>query len=74
MGKEGRHLKIELHDPNSGHSAEAIGFGMGNEERLEFLSRPDVSVDVVFEPEINRWNGQENLQLHLKDLRQSDHH
>ncbi len=74
VGKEGRHLKIELHDPNSGHSAEAIGFGMGNEERLEFLSRPDVSVDVVFEPEINRWNGQENLQLHLKDLRQSDHH
>lgn len=73
VGKEGRHLKLELHDPNSGHSAKAIGFGMGNEERLEFLSRPDVSVDVVFEAGINRWNGLENLQLHLKDLRPSDH-
>jgi single-stranded-DNA-specific exonuclease len=71
VGREGRHLKIELHDPASGQSAEAIGFGMGSDDRLDFLNRPGELVDAAFEPEVNRWNGRESLQLVLKDLRRS---
>ncbi len=68
VGKDGRHLKIELYDPASGHSAEAIGFGMGGEDGLDFLNRPDASIDAAFDPEVNRWNGRESVQLILRDL------
>lgn len=72
VGKEGHHLKFDLQDPKSGHSVEAIGFGMGKEKSLHFLSKPGVSVDVAFEPEINKWKGGKTLQLNLKDLRLSN--
>ncbi|MFQ5913997.1 MAG: single-stranded-DNA-specific exonuclease RecJ [Nitrospinota bacterium] len=72
VGRDGRHLKIELHDPASGHSAEAIGFGMGNADELDFLSRPNAWVEAAFEPEVNRWNSRETLQLSLRDLRSGD--
>jgi single-stranded-DNA-specific exonuclease len=71
VGKEENHLKLKLHDPKSGHSVETIGFGMGKEEYLHFLSDPDSSVDVAFELEINQWKGKKTLQLSLKDLRVS---
>ena len=41
---------------------------MGGEDGLDFLNRPDASIDAAFEPEVNRWNGRESVQLNLRDL------
>lgn len=60
----GRHLKLRLRDGN--FAAEAIGFNMG--ELAGRYSAGD-AVDLVFTPDINVWNGNERLQLNIKDIR-----
>lgn len=78
VGKDGRHLKVELYDPAGGCSMEAIGFGMGKEERLEVCdlwsssTGPTPVIDAAFEAEINRWNGRAAVQLVLRDVRRSE--
>ena len=44
----------------------AIGFGMG-----EYMDRLDKGgkVDIVYSPQINRWNGLEEVQLRLMDIK-----
>ena len=46
-----------------GKQREAIGFGMGEREV------PDGPLDIAFNLILNRYNGQEYLQLHLQDFR-----
>ena len=46
-----------------GKQREAIGFGMGDREV------PDGPLDIAFNLILNRYNGQEYLQLHLQDFR-----
>jgi len=58
------HLKMKLRQ--RAHSIDAIGFDMG--ELLEHLSS-SVSLDAVFTPTINEWNGSRYLQLNLKACR-----
>jgi len=59
-----RHLKLSLRQGSS--TVEAIGFGLGEK-------RPPVrrGVDLVFVPEIDRWQGCERLQLRMVDLEET---
>jgi single-stranded-DNA-specific exonuclease len=43
-----------------------VGFGMG--ELLEPLKKAR-SVSVAFTPQINSWQGNESVELHLKDVK-----
>ena len=57
----GKHLKLIF--SLGGKQREAIGFGMGEREV------PDGPLDIAFNLILNRFNGQEYLQLHLQDFR-----
>ena len=59
----GKHLKLLF--SMGGKQREAIGFGMGEREV------PDGPLDIAFNLILNRYNGQEYLQLHLQDFRPS---
>ncbi len=58
-----KHLKLRLSLPCGG--VDAIAFN-----RADFLC--GTTVDLVFSPEINVWNGRESLQLKIKDLKNSE--
>jgi len=64
MGKKNDHLSFYLQQ--EGKSIRAVGFGMG--ELLEPLKKAR-SVSVAFTPQINSWQGNESVELHLKDLK-----
>ena len=57
----GKHLKLLF--SMGGKQREAIGFGMGEREV------PDGPLDIAFNLILNRYTGQEYLQLHLQDFR-----
>ncbi|MFO7600729.1 MAG: single-stranded-DNA-specific exonuclease RecJ [Candidatus Desulfacyla sp.] len=59
-----RHLKLRLRQGETVH--EAIGFGLGRWHPL--LGE---RVDVLFTPELNRWQGAETIQLKMVDLRRA---
>mgnify|MGYP005758521139 CR=1 FL=1 len=63
---EGKHLKLTLKDEN--FMLNAIGFNMGNLSQKFLL---DDRVDVVGTLEVNSYNGMENIQIILKDIRKS---
>ena len=44
-----------------------IGFGLADEHPLE-----GKTVDMVFTPELNRWQGHERIQLRVVDLRDAE--
>jgi len=56
------HLKMRLN--SNGMSCDSIWFSMGNQ--LSALS--GASLDVVFTPQINYWNGASDIQLKMKDV------
>lgn len=59
-----RHLKLRVKQKGEERSFEAIGFGLGEEHSLE-----GKAIDMVFTPEINRWQGLEGIQLRIVDFR-----
>jgi single-stranded-DNA-specific exonuclease len=59
-----RHLKLRVRQKGEERYFEAIGFGLGGEHSLE-----GKAIDMVFTPEINRWQGLEGIQLRIVDLR-----
>ena len=63
---EGKHLKLMLKDENE--IINAIGFNLG-ELSEEYLIGD--KVDVVGTLEINAYNGQEQIQINLKDIMKS---
>ena len=63
---EGKHLKLTLKDGNTINNA--IGFNMG-EYSEEYLIGD--RIDVVGILEINSFNGVENVQINMKDIRKS---
>ena len=63
---EGKHLKLTLKD--DGFMVDAIGFNMGNLSEEYLL---DDRVDVVGNLDINVFNGNENVQIIIKDIRKS---
>ena len=56
------HLKMRL--TSNGMACNSIWFNMANQ--LSALS--GVSLDVVFTPQINHWNGSSDIQLKMKDV------
>jgi len=65
VGKENRHLKLRLGD-EQGKQVDAIAFQRGPQQKT--LHR---FVDVVYQLEVNKWNGRRSLQLNVVDLRNS---
>ncbi|MCL4424894.1 MAG: single-stranded-DNA-specific exonuclease RecJ [Firmicutes bacterium] len=65
VGKEDRHLRLKLQE-KSGRTVWVVGFGLGH-----LLSRffPGQLVDVALQLERGIWNGEERVELHLKDFR-----
>jgi single-stranded-DNA-specific exonuclease len=59
-----KHLKMVVSE--NGKGVPAIGFGMG-----KYMDRLDKGgkVDIVYSPQINRWNGLEEVQLRLEDIK-----
>ncbi|MGE0679825.1 MAG: single-stranded-DNA-specific exonuclease RecJ [Candidatus Binatia bacterium] len=62
LGKPG-HLKLLLRSPQGGKPIDAIGFSMADAPVA-----PGESLDLLYTPEVNVWNGNASLQLRLKDL------
>lgn len=65
VGSEGQHLKLVLGAPGN-YVYDAIGFGQG--EQAAHLGEGSY-IDVVYQLEINEWQGQRSLQLNVQDLR-----
>ena len=63
---DGKHLKLTLKDDN--YMINAIGFNMGELSEKYLL---DDRVDVVGNLDINSFNGNESIQIVLKDMRKS---
>ena len=63
---EGKHLKLTLKEDN--YMINAIGFNMGELSEKYLL---DDKVDIVGNLDINVYNGNENVQIILKDIRKS---
>jgi single-stranded-DNA-specific exonuclease len=64
MGKTNKHLRLALKDA-TGKVWKAVGFGFG--AWAEKLDNGDL-VDIVYEIDINEWNGSRTLQIRLIDL------
>jgi len=64
VGQEGRHLKLQL--SASGRSLSAIAFRLGH--LIGSLQAGD-TIDIVYRPTINQWNGQTSLQLEVQAVR-----
>jgi single-stranded-DNA-specific exonuclease len=60
-----KHLKMKV--KQDGAVAEAIGFGLSENHPLQ-----GKTVNLVFTPEIDRWQGSEKVQLKLIDLELAD--
>ena len=63
---EGKHLKLILRDEN--YKIDAIGFNLG---KLAEQYQIDDKIDVVGTLEINSFNGNDTVQINLKDIRKS---
>ena len=59
-----RHLKFRVRQGGDGRPFDAIGFGLADEHPLE-----GKTIDMVFTPELNRWQGHESIQLKVIDLK-----
>ena len=66
MGKEDRHLSLQLEQQDI--RIRAVGFGKG--EWVQDLSdKSDTNFDFAFKPVINDFRGQRKVELHLIDYR-----
>ncbi len=68
VGTNGNHLRINLSHEN-GQKKKFIGFCFG--EWCQKLKAGD-KVDVVFEVDVNEWNGNRELQMKIIDLKMSE--
>lgn len=61
IGKESNHLKLKV------NGIDAIGFS-----KAYILEKIDIKepVDIAFTLDLNKWNGNESLQLKIKDIKQ----
>ncbi|MBW6457589.1 MAG: single-stranded-DNA-specific exonuclease RecJ [FCB group bacterium] len=60
-----KHLKFSIKEDN--HSFNCIAWNML--ECFELMMDPSQSVDLVFVPTMNEWNGTKRIQLVIKDIR-----
>ncbi|MEM9415588.1 MAG: DHHA1 domain-containing protein [Planctomycetota bacterium] len=64
MGAAGKHLSLQLRQ--GGASIRAVAWNRGD---LADDLPAGVSVDIVFQPSINTWQGRRSAELHVVDLR-----
>jgi len=62
VGNDGKHLKLEVSKANKKKGA--IAFGLGN-MKLELGDK----IDIVYNLSINQWNGNREIQLIIKDIK-----
>lgn len=61
MGNNGEHLRLKLKQGNTVWNG--VAFGLGN-----YIGEIVSDIDVVYNLEIDRWNGNENLRLNILDF------
>lgn len=61
----GGHLKFKIKQDN--YTLDCIGWNMA--DQFELVMSPDLRIDVAFVPQINHWNGNDTIQLVVKDIR-----
>ncbi len=67
IGAEGKHLRLLLSD-GAGTMRKAIGFGFGSWcEKIKIGDK----IDVVYDVDVNEWNGNREVQLKVVDLKVS---
>jgi single-stranded-DNA-specific exonuclease len=66
LGQNGKHLKLLVSDDRQ-KPVKMIGFGFGEKE-LKINDK----IDVVFEINVNEWNGNRELQLKIVDLKNNN--
>jgi single-stranded-DNA-specific exonuclease len=69
VGQGGKHLRLLVKSGESGKVMGGIGFGMG--DRSEEIKSGD-QVEVAYNLTNNRWNGREELEMRIKDIRISN--
>ncbi len=67
VGKNGNHLKIRV--CKSGEFLDAIGFNSG--EIADSIAYNE-DYDIVYNIEVNQWNGKETVQIRIRDMKSSD--
>jgi len=65
VGNDGKHLKLELVKENKKLGAIAFGFGKQEVEIGNHL-------DLVYNVNINQWNGNREIQLIIRDIKQHE--
>tara|TARA_Y100000813_G_scaffold19438_1_gene12959 strand:+ start:80 stop:1783 length:1704 start_codon:yes stop_codon:yes gene_type:complete len=68
IGQDKNHLKLAITDTDNSKTLDGIGFGMSDYFSTINDKRP---FDVCFVLDLNEWNGTSNLQLRIKDIRNS---
>ncbi len=66
VGNSGKHLKFKVAAPDSSLIFEAIAFSWGS---LAPKLLPGQEIDIAYGLQINYWEGQEKLELKIKDLK-----
>ena len=66
IGQDKNHLKLAITDADNSKTLDGIGFAMSDYFSTIKDRRP---FDVCFVLDINEWNGNSNLQLRIKDIR-----
>jgi len=61
MGNNGDHLRLKLKHCNK--TWDAVAFGLGNR-----MPDKKSSIDIIYNLELNKWGGDENLRLNILDL------
>ncbi len=69
VGKDRKHLKMGVSDGSS--ALEVIGFQAAGKLPAVELS-PGTRVDIAYQPQVNRWNNQDRIQLKLLSLKPSE--
>lgn len=67
VGKEGKHLYMKLY--NEREYLNVIGFNMGY--AINYIE-VNQKIDIICSVEVNAWNGNETMQLHMKDFKPSN--
>ena len=63
------HVKFRISDSIGSFSLECIAWNML--DQFEDTLAQSKTMDLAFVPQLNRWNGQENIQLIIRDFRPS---
>jgi single-stranded-DNA-specific exonuclease len=66
MGKQADHLAMTVCQPPGGTMMRAVAFSRGDLEKKLIDAE---SFDIVFEPTVNRFNGNYHVEMHVKDIK-----